>query len=66
MNLLDVTNYIPTINGPRNRYRFLIFAGGAFGGWLNQHSGSSGVFGFTIALALLWLIAALELRPASR
>src|SRR6185295_14900331 len=30
MNLLDVTNYIPTINGPRKRYRFFLFAGGAF------------------------------------
>jgi MFS family permease len=43
-----------------------IFAGGAAGGWLNQQSGSGGVFAFTITLALLWLVAMLMLRPASR
>jgi MFS family permease len=43
---------------------FGIFAGGAAGGWLNQHAGSGGVFAFTIALALLWLIGAVALRPA--
>lgn len=56
-----------TALGVYSSLQFLgIFAGGAFGGWLNQHSGSGGVFAFTIALALLWLIAALLLRPASR
>jgi predicted MFS family arabinose efflux permease len=43
-----------------------IFVGGAAGGYLNQHGGSTAVFAFTIALALLWLIAAIALRPASR
>jgi predicted MFS family arabinose efflux permease len=43
-----------------------IFVGGAAGGYLNQHGGSSAVFAFTIALALLWLIAAIALRSASR
>jgi MFS family permease len=43
-----------------------IFAGGAAGGYLNQRAGSAGVFAFTIALALLWLIVTLALRPARR
>jgi MFS family permease len=53
-----------TALGVYSSLQFLgIFAGGAAGGWLNQHSGSSGVFAFTIALVLLWLIGALVLRP---
>jgi MFS family permease len=56
-----------TALGVYSSLQFLgIFAGGAVGGWLNQNSGSGGVFTFTIALALLWLIATLLLRPASR
>jgi MFS family permease len=52
-----------TALGVYSSLQFLgIFAGGAAGGWLNQHSGSGGVFAFTIALALLWLISALVLR----
>jgi MFS family permease len=53
-----------TALGVYSSLQFLgIFAGGAAGGWLNQHAGSSGVFAFTIALALLWLIGAVALRP---
>lgn len=55
-----------TALGVYSSLQFLgIFAGGAFGGWLNQHSGSGGVFAFTISLALLWLVAALVLRPSN-
>jgi MFS family permease len=39
-----------------------IFAGGVAGGFVHQQFGISGVFAFTIALALLWLIAAAVLR----
>lgn len=54
-----------TALGVYSSLQFLgIFAGGAAGGWLNQHAGSGGVFAFTIALALLWLIGAVALRPA--
>jgi MFS family permease len=35
-----------------------IFAGGVVGGWASQRGGSGGVFVITIALALLWLVAA--------
>jgi MFS family permease len=35
-----------------------IFAGGAVGGWANQHYGSAGVFAFAVALAVIWLLAA--------
>jgi MFS family permease len=53
-----------TALGVYSSLQFLgIFAGGALGGWINQHAGSSGVFVFTIVLALLWLIAAVTLRP---
>lgn len=43
-----------------------IFVGGAVGGYLNQHAGSGGVFAFTIAVALSWLLATLLLRRTSR
>jgi MFS family permease len=53
-----------TALGVYSSLQFLgIFAGGAAGGWINQHAGNSGVFAFTIALALLWLITAVTLRP---
>jgi MFS family permease len=53
-----------TALGVYSSLQFLgIFAGGAAGGWLNQHSGSGGVFAFTIALALVWLVGAVALRP---
>jgi MFS family permease len=56
-----------TALGVYSSLQFLgIFAGGAAGGYLNQHAGSGGVFAFTIALALLWLIANFALRPANR
>jgi predicted MFS family arabinose efflux permease len=54
-----------TALGVYSSLQFLgIFAGGAAGGWLNQHAGSGGVFAFTIVLALLWLVGAVALRPA--
>ncbi|MGO4871585.1 MAG: MFS transporter [Roseiarcus sp.] len=44
-----------------------IFAGGAGGGWMLQHSGASGVFGFAVALTFIWLAVALTMRrPAPR
>jgi MFS family permease len=55
-----------TALGVYSSLQFLgIFAGGAAGGWLDQHAGSGGVFTFTIALALLWLVVAIVLRPRS-
>ena len=42
-----------------------IFAGGALGGWANQHGGSAGVFAVTAALALLWLLAAATMAQPS-
>jgi MFS family permease len=41
---------------------FGIFAGGAFGGFVNQNWGARGVFALTFALALVWLFAALAVR----
>ncbi len=42
-----------------------IFAGGAAGGWANQTGGGAGVFALTVALALLWLLAAATMaRPS--
>ena len=56
-----------TALGVYSSLQFLgIFAGGAAGGYLNQQAGGGGVFAFTIALAVLWLIATLVLRPANR
>lgn len=53
-----------TALGVYSSLQFLgIFAGGAAGGWLNQHAGSGGVFAFTIALSLLWLAVAATVRP---
>jgi MFS family permease len=53
-----------TALGVYSSLQFLgIFAGGALGGWINQHAGTGGVFVFTIVLALLWLVAAVTLRP---
>jgi predicted MFS family arabinose efflux permease len=44
-----------------------IFVGGAVGGWMFAAKGVFGVFGLTIALALIWLaVAAGMRRPASR
>ncbi len=44
-----------------------IFVGGAGGGWLLAADGAHGVFGFVIALGLIWLaVAATMRRPASR
>ena len=41
------------------------FAGGAAGGWANQTGGGAGVFALTLALALLWLIAAATMAQPS-
>jgi MFS family permease len=54
-----------TAMGLYSSLQFLgIFAGGALGGWANQHAGSSGVFAVTGAAALVWLAAATIRRPA--
>lgn len=53
-----------TALGVYSSMQFLgIFAGGAIGGFANQQWGTSGVFVLTTALALIWLFAALTLRP---
>ena len=44
-----------------------IFAGGAGGGWMLAAGSATGVFGFAIALTLVWLTIALTMRrPAPR
>ena len=54
-----------TALGVYSSLQFLgIFAGGAAGGWANQRWGEGGVLALTIGLGLLWLLAALSLRPA--
>jgi MFS family permease len=40
-----------------------LFVGGVLGGWLSQHYGYSAVFVFSAGLMVLWLIAALGMRP---
>jgi len=45
---------------------FGIFVGGALGGWLQGVWGLSGVFGLCAALASLWLLVALAMRPLGR
>ena len=48
-----------TATGVYSSLQFLgIFAGGAIGGFANQHAGSVGVFSVTTALGLIWLVAA--------
>jgi len=55
-----------TAAGLYSSLQFLgIFAGGAVGGWVNQQSGSAGVFTLTAALALLWLVAAATMAKPS-
>jgi MFS family permease len=44
---------------------FGIFAGGAIGGFANQHGGTAGVFIATTALALVWLVAAAGMAQPS-
>jgi predicted MFS family arabinose efflux permease len=43
-----------------------VFFGGWFGGWLANHHGATGVFVACAALVLLWLAAAVGMRPVSR
>ncbi|MHB8404777.1 MAG: MFS transporter [Gammaproteobacteria bacterium] len=45
---------------------FGIFVGGALGGWLQGVWGITGVFGLCAALAGLWLLVALAMRPLGR
>ena len=40
-----------------------LFIGGVTGGWLSQHYGFSAVFMFSASLMVIWLIAALGMRP---
>lgn len=42
---------------------FGLFVGAAIGGWIYTHFGSSGVFSFTGALMLVWLLVAITMRP---
>ena len=68
-----VTKFAPaaakgSATGVYSSMQFLgIFVGGAAGGWMLAAKGVSGVFGLTIALALVWLaVAAAMRRPALR
>ncbi|HZT25532.1 MAG TPA: MFS transporter [Pseudolabrys sp.] len=55
-----------TATGLYSSAQFLgIFIGGVVGGWANQHGGAGGVFALTIALAALWLLAALTMAQPS-
>jgi MFS family permease len=55
-----------TAMGVYSSLQFLgIFAGGALGGWANQHGGSAAVFAVTGALALVWLLAAATMAQPS-
>jgi MFS family permease len=40
-----------------------LFTGGALGGWLAQHAGSSAVFHMAAWLAVAWLVVSWRLRP---
>ena len=40
-----------------------MFAGGAAAGWLLKHAGSSAVYGFAAAVAVLWLIVGATMAP---
>jgi predicted MFS family arabinose efflux permease len=52
-----------TALGVYSSLQFLgIFAGGALGGLVNQSGGATGVFAFTMTLALIWLLAAAAVR----
>ena len=44
---------------------FGIFVGGVAGGWIHQTSDISGVFAWSGALALLWLVIAATMKPPS-
>jgi predicted MFS family arabinose efflux permease len=52
-----------TALGVYSSLQFLgIFAGGALGGFVNQAGGATGVFAFTMTLALIWLVVAAAVR----
>jgi MFS family permease len=74
-NLLEATlpslvsKYAPpvlkgTAAGVYSSVQFLgAFVGAVAGGWLAQHSGAAAVFGFGIALTVLWLAASATMAP---
>jgi predicted MFS family arabinose efflux permease len=52
-----------TATGIYSSSQFLgIFVGGVVGGWVHQSAGSSGVFAWTGALALIWLVVAATMK----
>jgi MFS family permease len=55
-----------TATGIYSSSQFLgIFVGGVVGGWAHQHGGDDGVFALTIAISLLWLLAAVSMAQPS-
>ncbi len=55
-----------TATGVYSSSQFLgIFVGGVAGGWIHQHAGTSAVFEFAGALALIWLVLAATMRAPS-
>ena len=55
-----------TATGIYSSSQFLgIFVGGVVGGWAHQHGGVDGLFALTIAIALLWLLAAVTMAQPS-
>ncbi len=43
-----------------------LFAGGAIGGWLSNRFGPTGVYAFSAAITLLWLVAAAGMQPPAK
>jgi MFS family permease len=55
-----------TATGIYSSSQFLgIFVGGVVGGWAHLHGGIDGVFALTIAVSLLWLLAAASMAQPS-
>lgn len=53
-----------TAIGVYNTFQFMgLFLGGAFGGYLAQHVSQTAVFAFAAALAAVWFLLAITMRP---
>lgn len=53
-----------TASGVYSSSQFMgIFIGGVVGGWAHQAGGAAGLFAFTTALAVVWLLVAASMKP---
>ncbi|TAN08539.1 MAG: MFS transporter, partial [Rhizobiaceae bacterium] len=53
-----------TASGIYSSSQFLgIFVGGVVGGWAHQAGGAAGLFAFTTALAVVWIVVAASMKP---